>query len=249
MCITCVYNLSLFILVSVEDKLNDYNASTAFNRRLHFMSSPTPPDTPQPPTQATYTQPLNPVSQNPVEQLTASATTTRRRGDPPPAIRRTPDSRPSSDVQLARLEQERRRQREREARSGAALDTEYGVEQQPDEGYIAAAVEGKNQYKRAQAGAHAGPVGSADGPGFVGQQDGNTAAQLDRKREEHDHILGRRAGKSPAFDGGDSGEEKKEKESSEDVRERQQLRERKDKEKEELDVKGTVSSGTGNVVV
>lgn len=212
------------------------------------MPSPTPPDIPQPPTQATYTQPSNPISQTPVEQLTATASTTRRRGDPPPAIRRTPDSRPSSDVQLARLEREYRLRREREARSGAALDTEYGVELQPSEGDIAAAVEGKNQYKRAQAGAHAGPVGSAEGPGFVGQQEGNTAAQLDRKREEHDHILGRRAGRSPAFDGSSSGEEGEEK-GSEDVRERQQLRERKEKEKEELDVKGTVSSSTGNDVV
>ncbi|KAL1964814.1 hypothetical protein VTN77DRAFT_6316 [Rasamsonia byssochlamydoides] len=208
------------------------------------MSSPTPPDIPQPPTQAAYNQPLNPISQTPVEQQHTS-TTTRRYGDPPPAIRRTPDSRPSSDIQLLRLEKERRQQRDEEARRAGDIDTEYGVEQQPAEGYIAAAVEGKNQYNRLQAGAHAGPVGSAQGPGFMGEQE-DTAAEMDRKREEHDHILGQRAGKSPAFSGdseseGDGGD-------GTDV-ERQQLRERKRKEKEELDVKGSVSRGSGNVVV
>lgn len=42
------------------------------------------------------------------------------------------------------------------------IDTEYGVERHP--GDIATAIEGKGGINREQAGAHAGPVGSAEGP-------------------------------------------------------------------------------------
>jgi hypothetical protein len=105
----------------------------------------------------------------------------------------------------------------------------YGVEQQPAEGDIAAAVKGKSARarERAQAGAHAGPVGSMRGPGHP------EMADLDRKREEHDRVLGERVGQSPATPD-EEGEE---------------LRRGKLERDEELDVEGAVREGTGAPVV
>jgi hypothetical protein len=222
-----------------------------------MSSSATPSDVPQPPKQATYDQPSNPVDQDPVEQRTAGRTTRsqaaatdsspsssfsnnrRQYGDPPAAIHRNPASKPSSDDQLARLEEERVQRRAEEGSRSNDIDTEYGVEQQPTEGHIAAAVEGKNQYNRLQAGAHSGPVGSAQGPGYMGEEP-DTAADIGRKRDEHDRILGQSGGKSPRY----LGEEDDSTEA-----ERRRVKERKLKEERELDVKGTVGKGTGNVVV
>jgi hypothetical protein len=59
---------------------------------------------------------------------------------------------------------------------------------------------------------------------------------MDRKRSEHDRVLGETGGKSPAFD------------ESVDA-ERQRLRERKLRQNKELDVKDSVGRGTGDVVV
>jgi hypothetical protein len=59
---------------------------------------------------------------------------------------------------------------------------------------------------------------------------------MDRKRAEHDRVLGENGGKSPAFDEGVEAE-------------RQRLRQRKLRENEELDVKGSVRNATGDVVV
>lgn len=173
---------------------------------------------PQPPKESTYTQPSNPVDQTPAEHQeqqqdqpgsdlgregTQSRSTfgPRARGDAIPSINhRTQDSRPA-DKPDAQIHKQRERERKLDL-GGRDVDTEYGVEQQPAEGDIAGAVEGtrrKPQQQRAQAGAHAGPVGSAQGPGAplaeAGERD--PAADMGRKREEHDRVLGERGGKSP----------------------------------------------------
>lgn len=200
---------------------------------------------PQPPKQTAYTQPSNPVSQNPQEEQrgqttqpdyysSSSAAASRRQyGDAPTAIHRTAASQPSSDEKLAQLEREHSQAINPEGKRGH-IDLEYGIEQQPREGYIASAVQGNTENTpRVQPGAHAGPVGST--PGY--EQD--TAAQMDRKKAEHDRILGEDGGKkSPAYYGGESV----------DV-ERRHVREHKLRMNEELDVQGAVKDATGNVTV
>jgi hypothetical protein len=205
-------------------------------------------DVPQPPKQTAYTQPSNPISRNPQEEQQrvqpqsqaqvdsssspSSSSERRQYGDAPAAIHRTAESKPSSDENLARLEQEHSQKVNPEGKRGH-IDLEYGIEQQPGEGYIATAVQGNTENTpRVQPGAHAGAVGST--PGY--EQD--TAAQMDRKRAEHDRILGEDGGsKSPAYYGEDV-----------DV-ERRQARENKLRSNEELDVKGAVQNATGNVTV
>lgn len=217
------------------------------------MSTATTSQPSQPPKQTAYTQNTNPVSQNPTEQRAGSgaqaqpvyASSSSQRGNAPSAIHRTADSLPSSDDKLARLQKQRERER-KESLSGAEVDTEYGVEQQPAESQIAAAVEGKQERARAQAGAHSGPVGSAGGPGAPGfGEEGDFAKNMDKKREEHDRILGQKAGKSPP-----PPDEKEGQEAAEGaVQERERLRQRKLKEDEELDVKSAVKQGTHDAVV
>ncbi|QKX55276.1 uncharacterized protein TRUGW13939_02368 [Talaromyces rugulosus] len=214
------------------------------------MDTSSQANVPQPPKQSAYTQPSNPVSQDPLEQRgqpqtqqlgatsqppsSSSRATRRGYGDAPAAIHRTADSKPSSDDKLAKLEQDRQQKLQPEYKRGH-IDLEYGIEQQPAEGDIAAAVENNTNssqgyYNRVQPGAHAGPVGSST-PGY--EQD--MAAQMDRKRAEHDRVLAQKAEKSSGSEG--------------DEAERRQLRERKLKQNEQLDVKGAVKASTGDPVV
>lgn len=192
-----------------------------------------PPEQPaQPPEQAAYDQPENPVDQTPQEQRAPPHQ--RQRGDPVSSItRRTAESNPSSDEQLENLKQ-RREQEQKNLQAASDVDLGYGVEHQPAEGDIAQAVRQKSE--RAQAGAHAGPVGSAQGPGNPGfGEERDLASDMGRKREEHDRILGDRVGQSPAEPDGEAAE-------------REALRQRKLKEEENLDVKGAVRAGTGDPV-
>lgn len=117
--------------------------------------------------------------------------------------------------------------------SAPDVDLEYGVEQQPREGDIAAAVESRGA-RREQAGAHAGPVGSVPGPGYTGYGEKSLAADMGRKREEHDRVLGERVGRSPP-------------EPDVETAERETLRKRKEKERR-LDVKKAVHEATGDRV-
>lgn len=191
---------------------------------------------PQPPKQATYTQPTNPVSQTPLE-------TQRKHGDNVPTItRRTASSNPSNPSSLAESNNRRQASQER-LQKAPNVDLEYGVELQPNEGAIADAVETKSQgqggRKRAQAGAHAGPVGTAEGPGYPASasasgsgsgsgEGGDLVADLERKREEHDRVIrGRDVG----------------------VDEREEVRQRKLEADREVDVKKAVEEGTGDRVV
>ncbi|KAJ5698758.1 hypothetical protein N7462_000763 [Penicillium macrosclerotiorum] len=190
----------------------------------------------QPPKQAAYSQAANPVSHTPQEQR-ESAPTERHYGDALGSItRRTANSQPSNDAARARLDEEHK-QAKREMQDSPDVDLEYGVEQQPAEGYIADSVERKGMgLRRAQAGAHAGPVGSAAGPGHPGfgeQED--LARNLDQKRVEHDRILGDRIGRSPA------GPEY-------DVADRQAVRQRHLARKNEIDVEEAVKDTSGSSV-
>lgn len=134
------------------------------------------------------------------------------------------------------------------------VDTEYGIEQQPGEGDIARAVEGHSR-GRMQAGAHAGAVGSAWGPGMPGTGAGigigtgtgtetgmgegeSDTADLGRKEEEHWRILGEKVGRSP---GGEDGEA--------ELAERERVREKKLRQDRELRPKDVVKEATGDPVV
>ncbi|PYH47981.1 uncharacterized protein BP01DRAFT_353876 [Aspergillus saccharolyticus JOP 1030-1] len=204
-----------------------------------MQSTHQPSQPAQPPKEAGYNQASNPVTQTPYEQrVPQESTQPRQRGDAMSSITRSADSRPANDEALRQLNADR--EQEREAMHKASdVDLEYGVEQQPAEGEIAHAVKSTSERARAraQAGAHAGPVGSANGPGGPGYEKG-LAADLDRKAEEHERILGDRVGQSPAEPDGDGV-----------LAEREALRERKLKQDSELDVKGAVSKGTGDPVV
>lgn len=213
------------------------------------MDTPSQTNVPQPPKGSAYVQPSNPVSQDPLEQRgqqqtqqlgaasqppppsSSRGTIRGGYGDAPAAIHRTANSKPASDDKLAKLEQDHQQKLQPEYKRGH-IDLEYGVEQQPAEGDIAAAVENnttsfQGNYKRVQPGAHAGAVGSST-PGF--EQD--TAAQMDRKRAEHDQILRQKAEKGVDADGEEA--------------ERRQLRERELKQNEQLDVKGAIKASTGD---
>lgn len=195
---------------------------------------------PQPPKQAAYDEPQNPVSQNPVEQRAPASQTQglsqshagRRYGDAVPSIVRGAESQPSNAANLARVEQ--RREQERATMQNASdVDLEYGVEQQPGEGDIAAAVENKGG--REQAGAHAGAVGSVPGPGYNKYGEKGLTADMDQKREEHDRVLGERVGHSPP-------------EPDVETAERETLRQRKLEENRRLDPKAAVQEATGDRV-
>ncbi|KAJ5091135.1 hypothetical protein NUU61_006005 [Penicillium alfredii] len=191
----------------------------------------------QPPKQAAYAQASNPVSQTPQEQRTP-AQPTRQYGDSISSItRRTVESRPSSEEAQARLNEQRQKDQQ-SLKNISNVDLEYGVEQQPAEGYIADTVERKGMgMQRAQEGAHAGPVGSAAGPGHPGfGEERDLAAQMGRKRAEHDRVLGERVGQSPA-------------EPDRETAERDAVRQRKLMQNRNLDVGATVKEATGEPVV
>lgn len=190
----------------------------------------------QPPKQAAYAQSSNPVTHTPQEQR-ASTEPVRHHSDTVGTIKRTAESKSSSDEERARLSAQRQ-QHEQELHNAPDVDLEYGVEQQPAEGYIADTVQWKGMgMQRAQAGAHAGPVGSAGGPGHPGFGEADDlAANLGAKRVEHDRILGDRVGRSPAEPEGE-------------VAEREAARRRKLEQDEKLDVKGAVKQATGDLVV
>lgn len=187
----------------------------------------------QPPKQEAYAQASNPVSHTPQEQRDPSQQT-RQRGDAPGTITRSPQSQPSNDEARARLEAQRE-QENRQTQKASNVDLEHGIEQQPAEGYIADAVKRKGMgMNRAQAGAHAGPVGSSAGPGHPGFGEQRDLAEgMDRKRAEHDRVLGERVGQSP---------------SDTEVAEREAARQQKLRQDENVNVKEVVKEATGEPV-
>lgn len=185
----------------------------------------------QPPKQAAYEQASNPISQTSSEQR-ATPPPTRQYGDPTASITRGLSSQPSNDEARARLAAQHREEHA-QAQRASDIDIEYGVEQQPAEGYIADSVQRKGMgTQRAQVGAHAGPVGSAAGPGHPGfGEERDLAANMDQKRAEHDRLLGVKAERSPAGPDGY-------------VAEREGARERKLKRNEEVEEALKENSGT-----
>lgn len=188
----------------------------------------------QPPKQAAYAQASNPVSHNSQEQRVPEAAA-RHHGDAPVAITRGANSKPSSEEARTRLTEQHRLEQET-MHNPPDVDMEYGVEQQPAEGYIADTVERKGMgMRRAQAGAHAGPVGSAGGPGHPGfGEQRDLAAHMDEKRAAHDRMLGEKNGNSPLEYG---------------VADREAARQRKLRQNEDLDVAGAVQGASGDPVV
>ncbi|KAI2819913.1 hypothetical protein CBS115989_4050 [Aspergillus niger] len=195
---------------------------------------------PQPPKQAAYNQASNPVTHTPSEQRIPQNQSSsqsqydrlpRHRGDALPAITRNAASQPSNSQDQSTKHQA---SQQTMRNAGETLDTEYGVEQQPAEGDIAHAVQSKSAdaRARAQAGAHAGAVGSAEGPGAPGYEKGEMA-DLDQKREMHDRMLGDRVGQSPAEPEGET----------------EAVRRRKLRQDEEVDVVGAASRGSAGKVV
>ncbi|GKZ39746.1 hypothetical protein AbraIFM66950_001069 [Aspergillus brasiliensis] len=196
----------------------------------------------QPPKQAAYNQPTNPITHTPSEQRMPQSPyqndhRPRHRGDALPSITRNAGSQPSNSSALHDLSTRHQESQKTMRNAADTLDTEYGVEQQPAEGDIAHAVQGKSAdaRARAQAGAHAGAVGSAEGPGAPGYEKGEMA-DLDRKREMHDRMLGDRVGQSPAEPDGETVE-------------REEVRRRKLRQDEEVDVVGAASRGSKGKVV
>jgi len=185
----------------------------------------------QPPKQAAYEQASNPISQTSSEQR-ATSPSTRQYGDPTASITRGPSSQPTNDEARSRLATQHRQEHAQTQRA-SNVDLEYGVEQQPAEGYIADSVQRKGMgTQRAQVGAHAGPVGSAAGPGHPGfGEERDLAANMDQKRAEHDRLLGDKVERSPAGPDGY-------------VAEREGVRERKLKRNEEVEKALKESSGT-----
>lgn len=237
--------------------------------QVNKMDTTSPPDIPQPSKETAYTQPSNPISRNPQEQRgqpnqpsapdsslmyatsgTGSSVRAHEYGEPPQKpIRRTADSNPSSDEKLSQLRQKHEQETSPEGKRGH-IDLEYGIEQQPGEGDIAHAVEDNHSetatHQRVQPGVHAGAVGTSS-PGF--EQD--TAAQMDRKRAEHDRMLGlgrqeEVGAKSPAYYGDVDREDKV---GGGVDAERRQVRQEKLRTDQEVDAKGAVKDATGHPAV
>ncbi|KAL4920788.1 hypothetical protein BDW62DRAFT_198671 [Aspergillus aurantiobrunneus] len=189
----------------------------------------------QPPKQSAYTQASNPVKHSPYETAQSHAHEQRSYGTAPASITRGASSKPSTSQSLL-AEQQRHQASLRAMQREGDVDTEYGVEEQPDEGAIARAVEDHSRH-RMQAGAHAGAVGTAQGPGAPAVGEGvDTMADLARKREEHARILGERVGRTPPVPDGETAE-------------RERLRVRKLRENRELHVGDVVREATGDPVV
>ncbi|KAL4786255.1 hypothetical protein BJX76DRAFT_129815 [Aspergillus varians] len=201
--------------------------------------SPTKSQPPsQPPKQAAYTQSSNPVTHSPYE----IAQSKREQAHHPYGATRDPasptrgaSSLPSTNESLLAVERRHAASLKAMQEEGD-VDTEYGVEQQPSEGDIAHAVEDHSRH-RMQPGAHAGAVGSAQGPGAPAYGEGeDTMAHLDRKAREHMRILGERVGRSPPVPDGETAE-------------RERLRERKLREERDLHPGDVVREVSGSPVV
>ncbi|PLB33248.1 uncharacterized protein BDW47DRAFT_6348 [Aspergillus candidus] len=201
---------------------------------------------PEPPKQAAYNQPSNPVSHTPAEQRILSthqqqpllsqftrqgARVTRHAGDIDVDAAKDTSHHPSSSsspypsASSANTSPDIKND----------INIGYGVEQQPSEGYIAHAVKDdsrdnviNNNIKDDSPREH---LEGCDGY----DEEDDLMAHMGRKRREHDRVLRERLeGSSPGTDVGSV--------------EREALRRRK-MEEERLDVVGAVRRGTGSPVV
>ncbi|KAL4942795.1 hypothetical protein BDV06DRAFT_156212 [Aspergillus oleicola] len=190
----------------------------------------------QPPKESAYTQSTNPVSHNPTENAASEQRfQTSTYGTAPSTITRGASSQPSNESTLSARDQKHASSLSAMQREGD-IDTEYGVEEQPSEGSIAHAVEGQSRH-RVQAGAHAGAVGSAQGPGAPPKGEGESnLSNLEEKTQLHEQILGDRVGRSPPAPDGVSVENER-------------VRERKLEQDRELHPKDVVEGATGEPVV
>ncbi|KAL4799913.1 hypothetical protein BDV19DRAFT_384759 [Aspergillus venezuelensis] len=188
----------------------------------------------QPPKESAYNQSTNPVSHNPTENASAEQRS-HTYGTAPSTITRGASSQPSNESTLSAIDQ-KHASSQRAMQKEGDVDTEYGVEEQPSEGRIAHAVEDQSRH-RVQAGAHAGAVGSPQGPGAPAKGEGESnLANLEEKTQLHEQILGDRVGRSPPAPDGVSVENEK-------------VREQKLEQDRELHPKDVVERATGEPVV
>ncbi|PKY07160.1 hypothetical protein P168DRAFT_287657 [Aspergillus campestris IBT 28561] len=202
---------------------------------------------PEPPKQAAYNQPSNPVSHTPAEQRILSThqqqpqssqftrqggKVTRHAGDIVIDTAKDTSHRPSSSSSPYTTASS--------ANTNADIKNDmnigYGVEQQPNEGYIAHAVEDNSRYNNNNINniKDDSPREHLEGCDGYDEED-DLMAHMSRKRREHDRVLRERMeGSSPGADVG--------------CVEREALRRRK-LEEERLDVVGAVRRGTGSPVV
>ncbi|KKK16057.1 hypothetical protein P175DRAFT_0502178 [Aspergillus ochraceoroseus IBT 24754] len=194
------------------------------------MKNPGQPS--QPPKESVYLQPLNPITHSPYEQRIQPVPAPhahQHNGNPVSSVsRRTYDSRPSSDESIAGIRL--RHEHQLKEMQSDDLDTEYGVEQQPNEGDIAHAVEGHSRHVQVDACACA-----CAGTPALGEEP-DLMANMERKRREHYRVLGERAERrQPVPDG--------------ETAEREALRLRRLKQDRELHVQDVVHEATGDPVV
>ncbi|KAL2808571.1 hypothetical protein BJX63DRAFT_27476 [Aspergillus granulosus] len=155
----------------------------------------------QPPKESAYNQSDNPVSHKPTEQRDQRSQPSSY-GNPVSSIIRGAGSQPSTNSALQNTAQRHSDSLNAMRREGD-VDTDYGVEQQPNEGDIVNAVDCMSRHNiedwARQPGAHAGPVGRAQGPGAPAFGEGMTTLEdLDEKGQEHKRILGERVGRTPS---------------------------------------------------
>ncbi|KAK2764541.1 hypothetical protein FQN54_009236 [Arachnomyces sp. PD_36] len=221
------------------------------------MNSSAPP---QPPKECVYTQPHNPAhtTRTPAEETLSIHPPhephephqhhQRQYGEPQsprtppsPTIHRTAFSRPSSDTQLERLERihDEHRAHETTEREGD-IDLEYGVELQPAECDIAAAVTRKEKLWRSRTeSSEVLPKEDRDVPPSNGKPVLKVYDDLERKKVAHEALL---MDWMESGEPGDQGAEST-------VCERERARRKRMKQDRELDVRESVTGGSGRGVI
>ena len=200
---------------------------------------------PEPPKQAAYNQPSNPVSHTPAEQRILSThqqqssqfprqggRVTRHAGDIDVDTAQATPHHPSASSSYPTAATDNTTN----TNAKNDIDIGYGVEQQPDEGYIAHAVRGNTRDNNINSTNDDAPREHLEGCDGYDEED-DLMAHMGRKRREHDRVLRERVeGSSPRRTDVESAE-------------REALRRRKLEEEERLDVVGAVRRGTGSPVV
>ncbi|PLN76011.1 hypothetical protein BDW42DRAFT_179611 [Aspergillus taichungensis] len=205
---------------------------------------------PEPPKQAAYNQPSNPVSHTPAEQRILSTHQQQQASQPSQFLRqggRVTRHAGDIDVNAAEATSHHHPSSSSSYPTAAAdntdtntnikndIDIGYGVEQQPNEEYIAHAVQGNTRDHNINNTNDGSPREHLEGCDGYDEED-DLMAHMGRKRREHDRVLRERVERSsPGID-------------VQSV-EREALRRRKLEEEERLDVVGAVRRGTGSPVV
>lgn len=222
---------------------------------------------PQPPKECVYTQPLNPAhtTRTPAEEELSTHLRDQPPRPPPqhqhhqrwygepqsprtpptPTIHRTGFSPPSSDAELERLERAHDNRRAHETSDRQEdIDLEYGVELQPSECDIAAAVTGRERRWRSRTESlEVLPKEEVEGQEDNGLGYGRSFPKvyndLDRKKVAHENLL--REWVESEQQGDQGGEST--------VCERERARRRRIQQDSDVDIKGSITSSSGHGVI